>query len=190
MFEVDGFTRACRAALDDPAPRRAIRDLLAEAVSDSPAIVAALGEPDRAGLTPLYESPELTIVHVVWGPRMSVLPHDHTMWAAIGVHAGREDNLLWRRLPGDAPCRIEAAGAHSIGPGEVLALGADAVHSVLNPMDRLTAAIHVYGGDFFHRTSSSEWPPEDLTARPFDMNRTRAEFERANRIMAQTTELA
>lgn len=183
MFDVDRFVEDCRAALGDATPLRALRDRVAEAAADGAAITAALGEPTEAGLTPLYQSPDLTVVQVVWGPRMSVLPHDHTMWAVNAVYSGREDNLLWRRLPADGPCRIEAAGARSVGPGEVLSLGPEAVHSVLNPMDRLTAAIHVYGGDFFGRTGSSEWPPETLTARAFDMNRTRAEFARANRLL-------
>jgi predicted metal-dependent enzyme (double-stranded beta helix superfamily) len=32
---------------------------------------------------------------------------------------------------------------------DVLPLGRDIIHSVTNPIGRLTGAIHVYGGDFF-----------------------------------------
>jgi predicted metal-dependent enzyme (double-stranded beta helix superfamily) len=39
---------------------------------------------------------------------MSVMPHNHEMWAVIGIYTGREDNILWRRLPADVHGRIEA----------------------------------------------------------------------------------
>ena len=28
------------------------------------------------------------------------MPHNHEMWAVIGVYTGREDNIFWRRIPG------------------------------------------------------------------------------------------
>ena len=39
--------------------------------------------------------------------------------------------------------------------------GRDIIHSVTNPIARLTGAIHVYGGDFFG-VPRSEWDPESL----------------------------
>ena len=44
----------------------------------------------------------MTILNVVWGKRMTIMPHDHRMWAVIGVYTGREDNIFWRRVPDDA----------------------------------------------------------------------------------------
>ena len=117
---------------------------------------------------------------------MSILRHDHTMWAVNGVYSGREDNLLWRRLPADGPCRIEAAGARSVGAGEgplSRARGGAFRPEPDGPSDR--------GDPCLWRPTSSaepaavEWPPETLTARAFDMNRTRAEFARANRLFAR-----
>jgi hypothetical protein len=43
----------------------------------------------------------------------------------------------------------------------------------------LTGAIHVYGGDFF-ATSRSEWDPETLLERPYDVEKNLQLFERAN----------
>jgi predicted metal-dependent enzyme (double-stranded beta helix superfamily) len=37
--------------------------------------------------------------------------------------------------------------------------GDNIIHSVTNPIPRLTGAIHVYGGDFFG-AERSEWDPE------------------------------
>jgi hypothetical protein len=58
-----------------------------------------------------------------------------------------DDNIFWRRLPGQDGARIEAAGAKSLGERDVEALGRDIIHTVINPLPRLTGAIHVYGGD-------------------------------------------
>ena len=55
----------------------------------------------------------------------------------------------------------------------------DIIHTVTNPLDRLTGAIHVYGGDFF-ATPRSEWDPETLVEAPFDVQTTMRLFEEAN----------
>ena len=46
---------------------------------------------------------------------MTIIPHNHLMWAMIGVYTGREDNIFWRRAQEDAGARVEAAGAKSLG---------------------------------------------------------------------------
>ncbi len=164
MFDLDRFTEECSAAvLEDPS-HRAAREVLARANSDPGAILAALGEPTRAGVTPLYRSDTLTILNVVWGKRMTIMPHNHRMWAVIGVYTGREDNIFWRRVETEAGGLIEAAGAKSLGERCAEPLGRDVIHSVTNPLGRLTAAIHVYGGDFYG-ARRSDWDPENLLER-------------------------
>ena len=118
--------------------------------SPSPAPSSRLGEPKRAEIQKLYHAPDLTILNVVWAPRMTLMPHNHRMWAVIGIYTGREDNIFWRRV-------ARAAGSRPRAPrrcreGDAVPLGRDIIHSVTNPIPRLTGAIHVYGGDFFaHR---------------------------------------
>ena len=65
-------------------------------VSDPAAVVAGLSEPRRAEVQRLYSSADLTILNVVWGPRMTIMPDNHRMWAVIGIYTGREDNIFWR----------------------------------------------------------------------------------------------
>ncbi len=113
---------------------------------------------------------------------MSQIPHNHKMWAVIGIYTGREDNIFWRRLPDATDGRIEAAGAKALSERDAVPLGHDIIHSVLNPINRLTGAIHVYGGDFF-AIPRSEWEPERLVEQPFDIDRTRALFEESNRLL-------
>lgn len=179
MFDLDRFIEECRAAVSQGQP--AVRDLVARAVTDPAAVMRALGEPTRAGLNTLYRSDTLTILNLVWGPHMTLMPHNHGMWAVIGLYTGREDNIFWRRIdePG-LPSRVEAAGAKALSAGEAAPLGKDIIHSVTNPIPRLTGALHVYGGDFF-RPGRSEWDPETLREGPYDAERTRAMFEAANR---------
>jgi hypothetical protein len=53
------------------------------------------------------------------------------------------------------------------------------IHSVVNPLGRFTGAIHVYGGDCFGMPRS-EWAPDTLEERPFDVERARRAYAAAN----------
>ena len=178
-FDLDQFVADCGKAVDDHAPTKAVRDVLARAVADPQAILGELGTPARGEVQRLFVSDELTVINVIWAPGMMIMPHNHNMWAVIGVYGGREDNIFWRRCKDDPHGLIEAAGAKSIGPGEVRPLGDDVIHSVSNPTSKLTAAIHVYGGNFFAE-ERSEWDPESLHEHPYDIDKNMALFERAN----------
>ncbi len=180
MFDLDQFIADCREALAEGSGHKAVREVVARAVSDPGAVMKALGEPRRAGMTALYRSAELTIVDFHWGPSMTLMPHDHRMWGVIGVYTGREDNIFWRRIKIDeGATRVEAAGARAISAKEVEPLGRDIVHSVTNPLPRITGALQVYGGDFF-AAARSEWDPETLLERPFDLERARRVFQDTN----------
>ena len=185
MFDLDRLIADCRDAFAEDSSHKAVREIVARAVSDPAVVLIGLGEPRHAGVEPLYRSETLTILNVVWGPRMTVIPHNHLMWAVIGVYTGREDNIFWRRLPHAEGGRIEAAGAKSLGMRDAEPLGRDIIHTVTNPLPRLTGAIHVYGGDFYAVTRS-EWDPETLTERRYDIERNRRLFEDANRAFAAT----
>jgi predicted metal-dependent enzyme (double-stranded beta helix superfamily) len=172
-FDVETFLESCRAAAASPEAERASRELVAEAVSDPAALAAALAEPAHAGLDVLWRAPDLTVIHFTWAPWMCLRPHNHNMWAVIGIYVGREDNVFWRRTPRS----IEAAGARSLGAGDVVPLGRDVIHSVYNPLGKMTRAIHVYGGDFFAPVSPrSEWEHETLVEQPWDVDHARRTF--------------
>jgi len=183
MFDADRFRTECCEAVSAGGGERAIRHIVARAVEDPIAVLRSLGEPRRAEVRTLHRAADLTILNVVWGPRMTVMPHNHNMWAVIGIYTGREDNILWRRLPDDAAGRVEAAGAKALSEGDTLPLGRDIIHSVTNPIGRLTGAVHVYGGDFFG-VPRSEWDPERLVEQPGDVQRTLLLFEESNRLYA------
>lgn len=180
MFETERFITACGAAVREG--QAAVREVVTEAVADPAGIVAALGTPVKAGVQPLYRGPEMTVINFVWAPYMTLMPHNHNMFAVIGLYNGREDNVFWRRIKDSAAGRpaIEAAGADSMGPGQVATLGRDVIHSVSNPIGKLSAAIHVYAGDFFAPAEPrSQWEHETLVEQPWDMDNTRAVFREA-----------
>ena len=179
-FDLDRFKADCSAAVAERAAVQAVQEFVARAVEDPGTVQKAIGEPRRAEVQILHRAADLTILHVIWGPRMTVMPHNHEMWAVIGVYSGREDNILWRRLQGEARTRIEAAGAKSLSERDALPLGRDIIHSVTNPIGRLTGAIHVYGGNFFG-VPRSEWDPERLTEQPYDVQKAMQLFEESNR---------
>jgi predicted metal-dependent enzyme (double-stranded beta helix superfamily) len=180
MFDLEQFNADCRTALKQDASHKSVREVVARAVADPAGVLNVLGEPKRPGIQPLYHAADLTILNVIWGPMMTVMPHNHEMWAVIGIYTGREDNVFWRRVPDDRG-RIEAAGARSLCVGDAEPLGHNIIHSVTNPIPRLTGAIHIYGGDFFavHR---SEWDAETLMEGPMDGKRAARRFEEANEL--------
>ena len=94
MFDLDGFVADCRAALKERAPELAVKELVARAVAEPAEVEATLGTPTAGGAARLHHSPELTILNVIWTPGMAIYPHDHRMWAVIGLYGGREDNTF------------------------------------------------------------------------------------------------
>jgi predicted metal-dependent enzyme (double-stranded beta helix superfamily) len=174
MFDTEAFVASCVAARGESEPRLAIKEILSEAMS-RPADLAAALPPERARATALHVSDDLTVINVVWAPGMSFNPHDHRMWAAIGLYTGGEDNTFFRR---DGQSLVESGGKE-LRPRDVCVLGADAVHAVTNSTRDFAGAIHVYGGNFF-TTSRSEWTGTPYEEQPYDVERTLAYFEAAN----------
>jgi predicted metal-dependent enzyme (double-stranded beta helix superfamily) len=148
-------------------------------VREPRAVLAALPA-ERAVVTPVHRADDLTILHVVWAPGMRIRPHDHLMWAAIGLYAGQEDNEFFRRQAG----RMVPAGGAEVREGDVLLLGGDAVHAVTNPLRSFTAAIHVYGGDLPGCQGRIEWDEATQTEVPYDFAAAERYFEAANAAMA------
>jgi predicted metal-dependent enzyme (double-stranded beta helix superfamily) len=174
-LEVDEIVARCRAALTEHTPPLAVRDVLDELVADPAALERAVGPIDLGGISPLHNSADLTILRVAWTPGMALYPHEHRMWAVIGMYGGQEDNAFFRR----APHGLQPAGGKEVPAGDVLVLGDDVIHSVANTHTDFAVALHVYGGDFFNG-ARSEWDPETFEERPRDLERTGRVFDEAN----------
>ena len=177
-LDLEAFVADCVAAVADANPQAAVREVLARGVHDPRAMLLAVGEPERAGIDVLHRSSSLTIFAATWTPQMNLMPHDHLMWALIGIYTGREDNIFWRRSDEG----VTAYGAEALFEGDVAVLPRDVIHSVTNPLERFTGGIHIYGGDFF-ATERSQWNPETLAEEPSNGDVIRAIFARANERM-------
>jgi predicted metal-dependent enzyme (double-stranded beta helix superfamily) len=174
-FDRQRFVSDCADALRESDPQAAVREHLARAVSDHAAVLAAMGEPKEAGFDILLATPQLTIFAAKWAPNMTLVPHNHLMWALIGIYAGREDNIFWKRTANG----LMAGGAKAMFAGDVAELPADVIHSVTNPLPRFAAGLHIYGGDFFH-TERSQWNAETLEEEPSNGAVVQAMFAREN----------
>jgi predicted metal-dependent enzyme (double-stranded beta helix superfamily) len=175
MLNLDQFVADCRAALTQSTPELAVKEILERTVASPSEVEAALGTPREGKIGVLHHDQDLTILNVVWTPGMAVYPHDHRMWAVIGLYGGREDNTFYRRSPEG----LQVAGGKQLETGSVAVLGQSIIHAVANPLRVFTGAIHIYGGDFF-RTPRSEWDWETLQEQPYDIDRARKLFADAN----------
>src|SRR5437763_14848120 len=113
MFDPEAFVAECRAALDEPQPMLAVKEILARAVAQPSEIEAGLhAEP---GVAVLHRSPELSVISVVMpAGTPATLPHDHRLWALVGIYGGQEDNRFFRRVPGS----LEESGGRSLLPSD------------------------------------------------------------------------
>ena len=175
MFTTEQLIADCQNALTEHSADQAIREIVRRAVSEPAEVVRALGEPRRAEIIPLYRSEALTILNVIWAPGMSIYPHDHRIWAVIGLYGGREDNTFYRREPKG----IVKASAKQLETSDTVLLGAPTVHSVTNPLSRFTGPIHIYGGDYF-AVARSEFDAQTLEERPYDIEKAKRVFLDAN----------
>jgi predicted metal-dependent enzyme (double-stranded beta helix superfamily) len=169
MFELERFIAECESACV-AGGRQAVREILVRAIADRPGVEAALGEPRLSEVKVLHRSPRLTILNALWPPHHTQAPHNHLLWVEIGVYSGREDNIIWRRSSPGSKWPIEAVGATSLCAGSCHSLADDVIHSVNNPLDRITAALHVYGGDLL-AAPRSMWDGETLMEGPIDLAR-------------------
>lgn len=168
---------ACLTAVrSEPEPRKAVKEIVERAVAD-PAAIEAEVRPwsESPMMTIWHRSDELTVLHIVWPPDVDLFAHDHNMWANIGIYGGREDNTFYRRLPDG---RIEPNTGSSLLVRDVVSLGPDVVHSVANPTREWTAALHVYGGEFF-TTPRTMWSKDTYEPSTLDVEFIRERLEAA-----------
>jgi predicted metal-dependent enzyme (double-stranded beta helix superfamily) len=97
MFDLNEFIASCQAALKEHAPQLAAKELMERTMSAPGDVEAALGTPTAGGITTLHRSDDLTVINVIWPPGMTIFPHDHRIWAVIGIYGGQEDNTFFRR---------------------------------------------------------------------------------------------
>ncbi len=181
MFDLERFIADCRATLNGPSSQSAVKEIVARAVARPGDVEQALGTPREGQFLTLYRSSDLTILNLIRAPGMSIYPHDHRMWAVIGLYGGREDNVFYRRTAQG----LVKSGGKRLETSDTVILGEKVIHAVTNPLSQFTGAIHVYGGDFF-AAPRSEFDPDTFEERPYDAEKAKRLFREANeRLHAQ-----
>ena len=176
-FDKDAFVAECLAAVrSEGNAHGAVNEIVQRAVAD-PAAIEREVRPwsESPMMTIWHRSDELTALHIVWPPEVDLFAHDHNMWAVIGIYGGREDNSFYRKLDNGF---IELNTGKTLLDKDVVGLGPDVVHSVANPTRQWTAALHVYGGEFF-TTPRTMWDKESGAPAPLDIDFIRANLEGA-----------
>jgi predicted metal-dependent enzyme (double-stranded beta helix superfamily) len=169
LSATEGFVAQCSAAVTEDRGAVAAKEVVERAVRDRRLIEEL---PLEAGVKVLHGADDLTILHVVMAERPvgagNPFPHNHLLWAVIGVMHGSEENEFFR----PSARTVEPSGSgRVIAEGEVLMMGDDTIHSVKNPsIDRLSSALHVYGGNLL-ATEKTMWCAPDWTEEPFDLFR-------------------
>ena len=138
-FDLEKFVEELRKAAREEDAVKKVRALMTEAFRDPEAIRAAMPEFDNDDEI-LFEDDTVSIWFVRFVPGLHVPPHDHQTTATIGVFEGAEDNHFYLREPG----RLVHKTSRRVGPGEVVALKPDGIHSVEAADGKASLGIHVY----------------------------------------------
>ena len=88
----------------------------------------------------LFEDDNVSIWFVRFMPGLHVPPHDHQTTATIGVYEGAEDNHFYLHEGG----QLVQKTTKRVGPGDVIALKPEGIHSVEAADGRQSCGIHVY----------------------------------------------
>jgi predicted metal-dependent enzyme (double-stranded beta helix superfamily) len=156
VFSTESFVDACRAALDRDDPVEAVREAVLAALSEGRAAIdTVLGTKFKREADTLYSSPDLTVQRILWPPGFAGRPHEHRMWAIVGVYGGEERNRFFERSPNG----LKESGRCALAQGQVLVLDDDAIHAVENARRDWTAGLHVYGGDIVGAPRNA-WGPD------------------------------
>ncbi len=109
------------------------------------------------------ENHDLALFVVSWAPGRGAPPHDHGTWGVVCGMTGFESNTTWTKRPGGG---IERGADYVIGPGDLVTVGPEDIHSVTNLTDRPATSLHLYGRHLNH-VARNRFDPEAGTVNPF-----------------------
>lgn len=169
MFSLEQFIDRCQHQ-----PPSIVKELLLLAMSDAEglkqALIAAAGEQTLGqGIgsdNAFFRSSTLTLLKATLPPRFKNPPHEHRMWAVVGIYEGQELNVFYRKTENGLR---EISRKLLVAP-EAIILGPNIIHSIENPLAHPSFGLHVYGGDFVH-TERSMWNPLTLSEERYDFQK-------------------
>ncbi len=90
MFELGQFVTECRMAASRQGPA-SVLEIMRQVVADPEAInsaVSALSPSASIADAILHRAEDVLVLNATLPPFMTSPPHDHTMWAVIGIYEG------------------------------------------------------------------------------------------------------
>jgi predicted metal-dependent enzyme (double-stranded beta helix superfamily) len=166
MFNLQDFVGSCERFAGAPDGAEQVLELMRSAVRDPDAIKRAVppNDPGRDILdAPLHRSATCLVFNVTLDPLIVSPPHDHRMWAVIGIYEGQENNTFYRRSGN----KVDVVNRRDIRAGGAILLGPDVIHSIANPLGSRTLGLHVYGGDLL-AAKRKMWDPHSGEELPYD----------------------
>ena len=167
MFDLQDFVATCQQLVGAPDAARRALELMRAVVVEAEGIkrfVAPLATEQGVFDAPLFRSPELFILNATLPPHFKTPPHDHRMWAVVGIYEGQENNTFYRR----SGKGLEEINRREVRAGEAVLLGPEVIHAIENPLASNTLGLHVYGGDLA-AAQRSMWSPHSGEELPYDV---------------------
>jgi predicted metal-dependent enzyme (double-stranded beta helix superfamily) len=115
----------------------------------------------------LYRGDDLTVFRVALDPQFVSIPHNHGIWAFVGIYQDKESNTFYERSHGNG---LKVLPVELLCAGDVLSMNPDVIHSIANPLSSTTIGLHVYLGNL-GRQNRSLWNPTTHAEEPFDLQR-------------------
>ncbi|HEY8153417.1 MAG TPA: hypothetical protein VII72_04745 [Myxococcota bacterium] len=169
MFDLQDFIASCRRFAGAPDGAKQVLALMRSLLGDAEGIKQAV-TPSESGQAildaPLYRSAEVMILNATLHPHFASPPHEHGMWAVIGIYEGQENNTFYRRS-GEG---LDEVNRRELRAGDAILLGSDVIHAIENPLGSRTLGLHVYGGDLA-AARRSMWEPRSHRELPYDNSR-------------------
>jgi predicted metal-dependent enzyme (double-stranded beta helix superfamily) len=146
-FDKEAFVASCHDALAET-------DVVAAVTETVQRVLVECGESIGTSDETLHRSPILTVQRLRWGSGALTDPHEHRLWAVVGVYRGEEQNRFYER----GPTGLRPTGERVVARGDVLSLAPDVIHSAASIGSDWLGGLHVYGGDLF-AVERSAWDP-------------------------------
>ncbi len=175
---IEELVATCQAALGGESPHQTIHAAMVDLFADPAALAAAIPPfaddevaTSRRGFRLggehiAHQSDDLTVMLLDTLPGVLQPPHDHSMNVVIGVFEGTEEQRFWARTDGG----VAPAAGRALETGDVIPLGARAIHAISSPEGQAARAIHVYLGNIYD-VDRSIFDPHTLEEHPMDSER-------------------
>lgn len=140
-FDYDNFVEKMRAAANSKTPTKSVCGELSSVLASVELKNSGLPEQAEDEIL-LFEDDTVSIWSCRFDSEFVMPPHEHKMEVHIGVVSGQEKNIMFEQKDG----ALKHINSVIVKSGEVLSIGADALHAVTADGHTHSHALHVYLG--------------------------------------------